>query len=175
MAGSDWESGWGGGDTVKKEESNGTNGWGVAENPAAAPEQKPKFDVKDFEVDPHEQGWVHKEKMDYALASATYKELEERTDVPQWSSQGRKYEWKGDYGEVGPEDPELEKILFDDYRPTKGEDYNNLGNIPVKVDATKLPEPILKVSHSIESAFCNFITDFDRWRRLVSILWSCPI
>lgn len=47
--------------------------------------------------------------------------------VPQilWASQAAKYEWQGDYGEVGPVVPELEKILFEDeLKTTRGIQFN---------------------------------------------------
>ena len=36
------------------------------------------------------------------------------SDVPLWASGAAKYEWKEEYGDIGPPHPELEKQLFKD-------------------------------------------------------------
>lgn len=33
-------------------------------------------------------------------------------DLPEWAGNAAKYEWKDEYGDVGPEIPELEEMLF---------------------------------------------------------------
>ena len=116
----------------------------------------PKQNVEDFaDVDPRSFGWVEREKMDYDTALATTKELEGRSDVPQWSSEAKKYEWKDEYGDVvsalflyrhksshsvltsflkGPEDKDLEDELFKDtYRPVVGEALGIIGTIEADV------------------------------------------
>lgn len=61
-----------------------------------------------------EKGWVEPEKYDYARYAAPEKVVgdEAPVDVVPWASDARKYEWKEEYGDVGPSDEELEKMLF---------------------------------------------------------------
>lgn len=99
---------------------------------------KPKFNVEDFDVDARQLGWKPKEQLDYATASANFKDQQSHSNVPQWSSQAQKYEWHDEFGEVGPEDPALEKALFEDtHRPQKGEYFNVLQDIKVKIEGPR--------------------------------------
>ena len=94
------------------------------------------------EVDPRDlvaaqlarnRGWVEPQEFDYGIYNATPQEakaaevkaaeeaadlagteLETTQDVPTWASNAAKYEWKEEYGDVGPVNPELEKLLFKD-------------------------------------------------------------
>jgi hypothetical protein len=46
-------------------------------------------------------------------------------DIPLWAASAAKYEWKEEYGDVGPEVPELEKILFGDvFRNRQGASFD---------------------------------------------------
>lgn len=68
-----------------------------------------------------DKGWVAPEEYDYskytqagpdhgaAEAGEPGNVLEEEV---QWASNAAKYEWSDEYGDVGPENPELEKMLF---------------------------------------------------------------
>lgn len=62
--------------------------------------------------------WGGKVKFDYHLYTANTREereaLEASGEAPTWASKAEKYEWSDEYGEVGPEHPELEKQLFGD-------------------------------------------------------------
>ena len=49
-----------------------------------------------------EAGWVPRQPFDYSDEAST------------WAADAQRYEWKDEYGDVGPEDPELEKMLFRD-------------------------------------------------------------
>lgn len=43
---------------------------------------------------------------------------------PDWAGQAAKYEWKAEYGDVGPADPRLEKMLFySEHAVRKGVEY----------------------------------------------------
>lgn len=76
--------------------------------------EKLKFNVEDFDVNPQDAGWATKELIDYATAQASFKELDTRADVPKWSSEARKYEWKDEYGELGMVIPAQMKPLAKD-------------------------------------------------------------
>lgn len=54
-----------------------------------------------------EKGWAAPEQYDYARYSAP-----NAIEHPEWASNAAKYEWKDEYGDVGPADPELEEMLF---------------------------------------------------------------
>jgi hypothetical protein len=70
-------------------------------------------------------GWVAPEEYSYASskvansadASATF----DQGAQPQWAHEAAKYEWKEEYGDVGPAVPELEEQLFgNEYISRKG-------------------------------------------------------
>ncbi len=65
-----------------------------------------------------EHGWSEPEKYDYESYNAGTREereaVEAAHEVPAWASNAMKYEWQEDYGDVGPEHPELEEMLFKD-------------------------------------------------------------
>lgn len=62
------------------------------------------------------RGWVEPEGYNYATYNASTREEREAVDAgpdaSPWASNAVKYEWKDDYGDVGPADPELEQLLF---------------------------------------------------------------
>ena len=63
-----------------------------------------------------EAGWVEPVKYDYEAYNTDSKELRESLDptveLPTWAANATKYEWKDEYGDVGPEHTELEAVLF---------------------------------------------------------------
>ncbi len=65
-----------------------------------------------------EHGWVEPQKYDYESYNAGTREereaIETAHEVPAWASNAMKYEWRDEYGDVGPEHPELENELFKD-------------------------------------------------------------
>lgn len=63
-----------------------------------------------------DKGWVQPEKYNYGRflgpnSGNVGGDNSSSEDLP-WASDARKYEWKEEYGEVGPSDEELEKMLF---------------------------------------------------------------
>ena len=58
--------------------------------------------------------WAPKIKYNYAVYNASSREEQEalKDELPNWAASAEKYEWKDDYGDIGPEHPELEKQLF---------------------------------------------------------------
>ena len=72
-----------------------------------------------------EAGWVEPVKYDYEAYNASSKEARDNlgpdVELPTWAANATKYEWKDEYGDVGPGDPELEAVLFgQDTRVTEG-------------------------------------------------------
>jgi len=65
-----------------------------------------------------EHGWSEPQKYDYKSYNAGTREeceaVEAAHELPAWASNAIKYEWKEEYGDVGPEHKELEKMLFQD-------------------------------------------------------------
>jgi ATP-dependent RNA helicase DDX3X len=64
-----------------------------------------------------EKGWVAPQEYDYARYTNTEPhkkpaEGEENAQDLAWASSAAKYEWNEEYGDVGPRNPELEKMLF---------------------------------------------------------------
>jgi ATP-dependent RNA helicase DDX3X len=72
-----------------------------------------------------DKGWVEPEKYDYSRYAGPNEQPTNGGDSPlndiPWASDARKYEWKEEYGDVGPKDDELEKMLF------RGEFLNRVG------------------------------------------------
>lgn len=94
--------------------------------PAGAPADAPK-------VNPQDAGWGQKQNYDYETYNKSNKELQEiqqanaagpnsQEDDDQdavgglrsgdWAGNAAIYQWNDEYGDVGPEFPELEKQLF---------------------------------------------------------------
>lgn len=66
---------------------------------------------EDKKKEAHEHGWTAPIPTDYN--SLMNKEgLPSEGPLPSWMANTGTYEWKDEYGEVGPEDPELEKVIF---------------------------------------------------------------
>ncbi|GAB1213842.1 hypothetical protein ATERTT37_002995 [Aspergillus terreus] len=101
-----------------------------------------------------EKGWVEPEQYDYAKYTAgpplpkieeegSFEAAGEPQDVPEWAHKAAKYEWKDEYGDVGPEIPELEEELFrSDFINRQGLKLNNLQNIEVVAESRERPNPV---------------------------------
>ncbi|KAL4897535.1 P-loop containing nucleoside triphosphate hydrolase protein [Aspergillus ambiguus] len=97
-----------------------------------------------------EKGWVEPAGYDYSKYALPKIEEEgapdfpqERQDVPEWAAKAAKYEWKDEYGDVGPEIPELEEELFrSDLINRQGLKLNNLQNIEVVAESRERPNPV---------------------------------
>lgn len=65
-----------------------------------------------------EKGWSKPESYDYDKYSSNIPPLPKpsedapQTDLPEWAANAVKYEWRDEYGDVGPENTELEEMLF---------------------------------------------------------------
>ncbi|KAL4906806.1 hypothetical protein BDW74DRAFT_166944 [Aspergillus multicolor] len=63
--------------------------------------------------------------------------------VPEWAANTAKYEWKDEYGDVGPENPRLEEQLFrNEFINRTGLKISNLRNIEVVAESHERPSPI---------------------------------
>lgn len=75
------------------------------------------------------------------------------------------YEWSGEYGDVAPEVPELEKILFGtEHRTIEGEHRNNI-DLEVGVEGPTSVKPIRTVSHIRHHPHMPHLTDHNAVRR----------
>ena len=64
-----------------------------------------------------------------------------------WLGQAAVYEWSGDYGDVAPSVPELEKVLFGtEHKVTEGSNMKNL-DLTVSLEGPSKVTPIQRVSH----------------------------
>ncbi|KAF5014994.1 hypothetical protein F66182_13830 [Fusarium sp. NRRL 66182] len=83
----------------------------VAEAPEAT-EAISRFDQEAANL-ARDKGWTEPEKYDYSRYAGPDDPADRPSfDATPWASDARKYEWKEEYGEVGPEDEELEKMLY---------------------------------------------------------------
>lgn len=72
-------------------------------------------------------------------------EIEDKEILPVWAANARRYEWSDEFGDVGPEDKELEKLLFaDDNKMEVGDHLEKLTDIKVLVESQSSIEPIVK-------------------------------
>ncbi|KAI4165241.1 MAG: hypothetical protein LQ342_001109 [Letrouitia transgressa] len=80
-----------------------------------------------------EAGWVDRVPYEYG------------NEAPTWAGNAARYEWKDDFGDVGPEDQELEKMLFkDEHRVEAGDQMDKIVNIKVTVESENRIPPIAK-------------------------------
>lgn len=70
-----------------------------------------------------EKGWAEPQRYDYSIYTASGQPGDDSTTpYSAWASNATKYEWKDDYGDVGPRNEELEKMLFrDEYTNRAGD------------------------------------------------------
>lgn len=93
---------------------------GEAEQSTDQPAAKPVDKAEDL-AKARGAGWTETTAFDYDQFQRT------GGNDADWHGASRKYEWKDEYGEVGPEVPELEKILFGgEFQMRKGEHFSHL-------------------------------------------------
>lgn len=114
--------------------------------------------VSTAKYDPQAHGWDEPEPQDYArLAALRSTRADELENVAQemWNSASGKYEWSDEYGNVGPEIPELEAQLFDrQYAPSVGDELTALTEISVIQEGPQRVAFIRRVSlHLFRIAF----------------------
>ncbi|EER24484.1 hypothetical protein D8B26_005191 [Coccidioides posadasii str. Silveira] len=93
-----------------------------------------------------EKGWAEPQHYNYATYNAsplTGGATSGEYEAPTWASTAAKYEWKDEYGDVGPRNEELEQMLFrDEYTNRAGNLFENLREIKVTAETTHQPNPI---------------------------------
>ncbi|RAH42379.1 DEAD/DEAH box helicase [Aspergillus brunneoviolaceus CBS 621.78] len=95
------------------------------------------------------KGWVAPESYDYDKYTATPAPAEQPAgdagdgQLPEWAANAAKYEWKDEYGDVGPEIPELEEQLFrNEFINRAGLKIGNLQKIEVVAESRERPNPV---------------------------------
>ncbi|KAI9037081.1 DEAD/DEAH box helicase [Aspergillus affinis] len=97
-----------------------------------------------------EKGWGKPESYDYTKYGSSLSPLpkpsEEESpelEIPEWAANAAKYEWKDEYGDVGPKSAELEEQLFrSEYINRAGLKLGNLQNIDVIAESHERPKPV---------------------------------
>ncbi|KAK1144779.1 hypothetical protein N8T08_004790 [Aspergillus melleus] len=105
--------------------------------------------VQDKVTAAQEKGWSKPESYDYTKYGGNLPPLhkpseeEPQLDLPEWAANAAKYEWKDEYGDVGPKSPELEEMLFrSEYINRAGLKLGNLQNIDVIAESHERPKPV---------------------------------
>lgn len=83
-----------------------------------------------------EVGWTDTTPMDYNRMNGD----------GEWYGSGGKYEWTDDFGEIAPDVPELEAILFGNEDQARAGEHMEALNVKVKVDGPFAIKPINNVS-----------------------------
>lgn len=106
-----------------------------------------------------DHGWVEPEAYNYSAYNANPEDLMEAPIIddkpePHWYSQGAVYEWDDEYGEVGPENPELEKgLFFSELRNKKGDKLQVYEAIKIFMEAEEggggRVSPVTRVSPTL--------------------------
>ncbi|GFN15046.1 DEAD/DEAH box helicase [Aspergillus tubingensis] len=95
-----------------------------------------------------EKGWTTPKGYDYEKYTSTLPPLNQpqgdnQEELPEWAAQAAKYEWKDEFGDVGPQNPELEEMLFrSEYTNRTGLKIGNIQNIEVIAESRERPSPI---------------------------------
>ncbi len=73
-----------------------------------------------------EAKWATPQGFDYAKYNAGPSESDQpQGDHSNWAANAAKYEWKDDYGDIGPEHEVLEKMLFgDEHKVQQGDEFS---------------------------------------------------
>ncbi|KAH8776950.1 P-loop containing nucleoside triphosphate hydrolase protein [Hyaloscypha finlandica] len=141
--------------------------WGTGDMAAALPdatteqpaiEQGSEAPAAEKKADPQAYGWAAPTKYDYETFNKTNKELEEAQASVQptenqaefggissgdWANKGALYEWKEEYGDIGPRFPELEKQLFaSEFHVRSGIKFDTLQEITVTQEGYGRIEPV---------------------------------
>ncbi|KAI4844990.1 DEAD/DEAH box RNA helicase [Aureobasidium sp. EXF-8845] len=84
-------------------------------------------------------GWMEDEKLDYDAFNAPTSESQ-----PTWASSAKVYEWKGDEGDMGEPDPELEEQLFGGEHSKAGTSLEHIMDFKANVEGPKKFAPVEK-------------------------------
>ncbi|KAL8706942.1 MAG: hypothetical protein Q9201_000103 [Fulgogasparrea decipioides] len=73
------------------------------------------------------------------------KSIDDYSEPPSWAANASRYEWSDEYGDVGPEDKELEKMLFHaEEKMEVGDHLQKLTSINVTLESEMQIQPIIK-------------------------------
>ncbi|KAK5136145.1 hypothetical protein LTR08_003982 [Meristemomyces frigidus] len=97
----------------------------------------PQLNPEEFKSKARDAGWAEK-------TAFNYDEFERLGGGDaEYHATSKVYEWQDDFGDVGPEVPELERILFGgEFQMRKGDHYKNLGEIPVTLEGPTKVDPV---------------------------------
>jgi hypothetical protein len=108
-----------------------------------------------------EAGWVDNQPVDYAVRQSSHD-----TDMTNYLTHSAVYEWNDEYGDVGPEVPDLEQQLFGgDFRVRQGQHMDKL-QFEVTVEGPDKLQPARSVSTLLPSLplhIADRITVRRRW------------
>ncbi|KAH6671917.1 P-loop containing nucleoside triphosphate hydrolase protein [Halenospora varia] len=144
-----------------------SGGWGAAPAEPTAPAAPTKT--------PQEHGWVQKKGYDYVAFNKTNKEIADEKEahavakgeegavtapdapatedqgavggiaIGEWAGNAAVYEWKEEFGDVGPEFPQLEKQLFgSEFHVKAGINFQGITELDVTQEGPIRLEPIRK-------------------------------
>lgn len=91
---------------------HGDDSWKTSDMAAALPDvqdntyEKASTEVKTEDTGNQNSGWAERRAYDYDNLG--------RPGGEDWDGNARIYEWDGEEGDIGPEHPELERMLFGD-------------------------------------------------------------
>ncbi|KAK5717381.1 hypothetical protein LTR15_009275 [Elasticomyces elasticus] len=128
---------WGSGAAAESTENTDGAADGETETETAAPEPpKPVLSKEEYTQNAKNKGWTEATAFDYEQFNRT------GGDNSDWAGAAKKYEWQDEYGDVAPEVPELEILLFGgEFQMKKGKHYENL-EIKVTIEGEKQIDPI---------------------------------
>lgn len=87
-------------------------------------------------------GWSETTAFDYNAYQRSGGE-----NAPEWMANAKVYEWNDEFGDVGPEIPQLEDMLFgSEFQMKKGTSINNIFEFEVQIEGPVKIDPIRKVS-----------------------------
>lgn len=129
---SDWNSEQANGTHADTEHVNGVEANDVPTNTAAiGPKEEDLAKARDA-------GWTERTAHDYTSGDAS---------AVDWAGAAAKYEWSDEYGEVGPEVPELERTLFGgEFQMRRGDHISNL-ELDVNTEGQTKIAPVREVRY----------------------------
>ena len=105
------------------------------------PQAEPKLTKEEYLQKARDKGWNETTAFDYDEFQRT------GGNDGEWLGAAKVYEWKDEYGDVGPEVPELERILFGgEFQMRKGDSMSNLTEIEVALEGPEKLSSFKKAS-----------------------------
>ncbi|KAL1968112.1 hypothetical protein VTN77DRAFT_2242 [Rasamsonia byssochlamydoides] len=100
-----------------------------------------------------EKGWVPPQEYNYAKYTTPAPPNEQASEAseghhgdlenPGWAANAAKYEWREEYGDIGPPNPQLECMLFhNEFINRAGLKFETLRDIKVTAESTEQPNPV---------------------------------